>query len=56
MRELVVDLQKLDSLKQFSLAGGTSLALRFNHRKSIDIDLFSNLVVGRAGFEYSKNH
>lgn len=28
-------------LNSFGLAGGTSLALRFGHRKSIDLDLFS---------------
>lgn len=51
-RELVdtiVELQSLPSLSAFALAGGTSLALRFNHRRSIDIDLFSNHVVGMTG-------
>ena len=51
-RELVdtiVELQSLPSLSAFALAGGTSLALRFNHRRSIDIDLFSNHAVGMAG-------
>lgn len=28
-------------LTEFSLGGGTSLALRFGHRKSVDLDLFS---------------
>lgn len=28
-------------LEKFSLAGGTALALQFGHRKSIDIDLFT---------------
>ena len=30
-----------NELKEFSLGGGTSLALRFGHRRSIDLDLFS---------------
>jgi predicted nucleotidyltransferase component of viral defense system len=30
----------LSSLKQFSLVGGTALALRYGHRSSEDIDLF----------------
>jgi len=30
------------SLKPFSLVGGTALSLRYGHRSSIDIDLFSN--------------
>jgi hypothetical protein len=29
-------------LKDFVLVGGTALALRLGHRKSIDIDLFSS--------------
>jgi hypothetical protein len=48
--ELIVELQKLDSIKQFSLAGGTGLALRFDHRKSVDIDLFSSFNIGLKGF------
>lgn len=28
-------------LSSFSLAGGTALALRFGHRESVDIDLFT---------------
>lgn len=31
----------LDEFKNFYLAGGTNLSLRYGHRKSIDIDLFS---------------
>ena len=31
----------IPELKSFSLVGGTALALKFGHRKSIDIDLFS---------------
>jgi len=31
---------ELPSLQQFSLVGGTALALRFGHRSSIDLDLF----------------
>ena len=39
--EMVHLLMKDDMLKSFYLVGGTSLALRFGHRKSIDIDLFT---------------
>jgi len=35
-------LMELPSLKQFSLVGGTTLALRYGHRTSEDIDLFSH--------------
>jgi hypothetical protein len=32
----------LQELQQFSLVGGTALALKYGHRKSVDLDLFSN--------------
>ena len=38
--KLIQDLQNLPELKEFFLAGGTSLALQLGHRNSIDIDLF----------------
>ncbi len=37
---LIKKLQPLPILKEFSLVGGTALALKFGHRTSIDIDLF----------------
>ena len=37
IRKLMAD----DQLKEFNLVGGTALALKLGHRKSIDIDLFS---------------
>jgi hypothetical protein len=40
--ELIKSLQSRDYLKGFNLVGGTALALYWGHRKSIDIDLFSN--------------
>jgi hypothetical protein len=33
----------LPELKQFRLVGGTALSLLFGHRKSIDLDLFTDL-------------
>jgi hypothetical protein len=33
---------ELPSLKPFSLVGGTALALRYGHRSSVDLDLFSH--------------
>jgi len=39
--ELLKKLQATEELKNFQLAGGTSLALQIGHRKSIDLDLFS---------------
>lgn len=49
--ETITELQQLPSLSSFALAGGTNLALRFNHRISEDIDLFSKEIIGIAGFE-----
>ena len=40
--ELLVQLQGKDYLQGFYLVGGTALSLLIGHRKSIDLDLFSN--------------
>jgi hypothetical protein len=40
--ELIKSLQDKEYLKGFYLVGGTALALYTGHRKSVDIDLFSN--------------
>ncbi len=40
--ELLNNLQAKGYLKGFYLVGGTALALRIGHRRSIDLDLFSN--------------
>ena len=40
--ELIKSLQSKPYLKGFYLVGGTALALHLEHRKSVDIDLFSN--------------
>ena len=39
--ELVRSLQAEPILSAFNLVGGTALALRIGHRKSIDLDLFT---------------
>ncbi len=49
--QTIKELQQLPSLSTFALAGGTNLALRFNHRVSEDIDLFSTDIIGIKGFE-----
>ena len=36
------ELMVMPELKGFSLVGGTALSLLYGHRKSIDLDLFSN--------------
>lgn len=40
--ELLESLMALPELSDFALVGGTNLALRYGHRISVDIDLFSN--------------
>lgn len=44
----LMDLRELDN---FRLVGGTSLSLQLGHRKSIDIDLFSDSEYGTIDFE-----
>lgn len=41
--EVLAQLQRHPVLDPFALAGGTSLALRFGHRMSVDLDFFSEL-------------
>jgi hypothetical protein len=41
--ELLISLQDKDYLNGFFLVGGTALALTLGHRKSVDIDLFTNV-------------
>ncbi len=38
--ELLKKLQAIDAFGDLRLVGGTSLALQYGHRKSVDIDLF----------------
>ncbi|PRY35517.1 nucleotidyltransferase AbiEii toxin of type IV toxin-antitoxin system [Spirosoma oryzae] len=40
--ELLRQLMQLPALDSFALAGGTNLALRYGHRLSIDLDLFTD--------------
>jgi hypothetical protein len=40
--ELIISLQSKPYLSDFYLVGGTALAIHLGHRKSVDIDLFSN--------------
>lgn len=39
---LLKELMKVPELQNFNLVGGTALALKYGHRKSIDLDLFSS--------------
>lgn len=46
----ILQLQSLPSLANFSLGGGTNLAIRYNHRISDDIDMFCSDIIGKEGF------
>jgi hypothetical protein len=49
--QTIKELNDLPALAMASLGGGTNLAIRYNHRKSIDIDLFFQKTIGRTGFD-----
>lgn len=49
--EMLLTLMDLSELDNFRLVGGTSLSLQLGHRKSIDIDLFSDSEYGAIDFE-----
>jgi hypothetical protein len=54
--KLLADFQESSSAAGFALAGGTSLALRFGHRLSVDLDFFTSApfhpttLAGQLGF------
>lgn len=51
LEKTIKELQQLNSLSNFYLAGGTNLAIRYSHRESVDIDLFCENIIGISGFE-----
>ncbi|GAB5476491.1 MAG: hypothetical protein Mars2KO_45900 [Maribacter sp.] len=55
LRKTIKELQDIPSLENFALGGGTNLALRYNHRDSIDIDLFCSETIGIDGFNKIAN-
>jgi hypothetical protein len=42
----IKELTSLNELVNFNLGGGTNLAIKYNHRESTDIDLFSQGILG----------
>lgn len=44
-----MELQKLPCMESFAIAGGTGLAIRYGHRQSVDLDLFSPELIGIDG-------
>lgn len=51
LRKTILELQNLPSVAKFALGGGTNLALRYQHRISIDIDFISPDTIGKTGFK-----
>lgn len=51
----ILELQQLPTLLHSTLGGGTNLAIRYNHRKSYDIDLFFPNIIGKQGYEAIKD-
>lgn len=45
--KILHQLMEFEVLRNFRLVGGTSLALQRGHRRSIDIDLFTDLEYGK---------
>lgn len=67
LREILESLMQAPQLSDFRLVGGTSLSLRLGHRKSVDIDLFTEQEYGsidwhtiydlfRTAFQYAGTH
>lgn len=51
LREILIWLISEETFAPFNLVGGTNLSLRFGHRKSDDIDLFTEADYGSLDFE-----
>ena len=47
LRSTLERLMEIDEFKPFRLVGGTSLSLRYGHRMSDDIDLFTDAETAR---------
>ena len=51
LRSTLERLMEIDEFKPFRLVGGTSLSLRYGHRMSDDIDLFTDADYGSLDFQ-----
>lgn len=52
LKKILQDIMDNSIFDPFYLVGGTSLSLRLGHRKSADIDLFTNVPYGSLDFSY----
>ncbi|MBC5633056.1 nucleotidyl transferase AbiEii/AbiGii toxin family protein [Parabacteroides hominis] len=55
LRKILNDIMGNSIFEPFYLVGGTSLSLRLGHRKSVDIDLFTNVPYGSLDFTVYEN-
>ena len=55
LKKVLYKTQTISEFDDFALGGGTNLALRFDHRESIDIDLFTNKTITQAIQEKLEN-
>ncbi|MDY9918865.1 MAG: nucleotidyl transferase AbiEii/AbiGii toxin family protein [Proteiniphilum sp.] len=55
MKKILNEIMKEPIFRPFYLVGGTSLSLRLGHRKSVDIDLFTNASYGSLDFSVYEN-
>ena len=51
LKSILELLMKEDIFKVFRLVGGTALSLQLGHRKSVDIDLFTEAEYGSVDFD-----
>lgn len=56
LKSILTKLMKEEIFTPFRLVGGTNLSLRFGHRKSIDIDLFTDAEYGTLDFGLFENY
>ncbi len=49
--ELLKNISSLSEMQDMRLVGGTSLALQYGHRKSIDLDFFGKLDIDKDVFD-----
>lgn len=55
LRTTIERLMLIDEFAPFRLVGGTSLSLRYGHRMSDDIDLFTDVTYGSIDFQRLQN-
>ena len=55
LRTTLERLMLIEEFAPFRLVGGTSLSLRYGHRMSDDIDLFTDAIYGSIDFQRLQN-